>query len=130
MSNLHQLIGHLADRFLPIAVRRHSFFVNNIPPELQIDHNDDVLTTVLSGMLSEVVSHTNDSCIRFSARRYGYVIVLEMQQCGNGFRYSESIVLQQVQQLAEKIGGCLHINQEEPAKSIIALSFPNLPAVA
>jgi hypothetical protein len=61
---------------LPLFITK--VFINPISIDMQIGYNGDVLTSVVSEMLSEAIAHTSGSCIRFSARCYGYGIVLKM----------------------------------------------------
>ena len=88
------------------------------------------MASIISGMIATAVSNTRDNCIRFSAKKYGYVLVLEIQESGRVNNFPINADLQQIQGMAEKIGGCLFINTQKEEKVIMSFSFPNLPVAA
>lgn len=130
MDTLKQLTSRLAGTFLPVAVRNQSFFMNDIPEHMPVEHNREWISSIISGLLSAVVTHARDTCIRLTARKYGHVIVLEIQESGCISTYAMACGLQDVQTLAEKIGGCLTISINKEKTTTIAFSFPNLPIAA
>lgn len=130
VNTLHALTDRLAGSFLPAAVQNHNFFVNDIPDDLAVEYNKEWLCSVISGMLAEVVRQAKNTCIRLSARKYGYIIVLEIQQGGHPAAYAKSNTIGQLQVLAEKIGGCLHVTSARPRTNLLSFSFPNLPALS
>ncbi|WP_276500267.1 hypothetical protein [Terrimonas pollutisoli] len=79
-TGLHELTGRLIRTFIPRACSNRSFFVNDIPAGLTIASNLQMFATVLSGLLSAVVTHAKDSCIRLSAKTYGNVVMLELKE--------------------------------------------------
>src|SRR4051812_30384583 len=127
MNTLSQLVARLANNFMPIATRNRSFFINDVPQDMCVDHNREWISSVISGLLSAVVLHARDTCIRLSARKYGHVVVLEIQESGCISTYAMACGLQEVQSLAKKVGGSLNISIQRPASTRIAFSFPNLP---
>lgn len=129
METLQHLAGRIAGTFLPAAVRHNNFFINDIPADLPVDHNHEWVASVIGGMLATVIDHARDTCIRLSARKYGYVMVLEVRESGSINGYAMACGLQEVQGLAEKIGGCLNISITRP-ETTISFSFPNLPIAA
>jgi hypothetical protein len=126
MENLNELIDRLASVFLPAAKRNQSYFVNDVPSTLAIDANPQYIAPVVSRMISTVVSHVKNSCIRFSAKKHGHVVILEIQESGsvNGFALASE--LQQVNRLAEKIGGYLSISLPKAETTSIAFCFPGV----
>jgi|SRR5688572_10970710 len=130
MEPLHHLVDRLIPSFLPAALRNHNFFINDIPLDLPVEHNKEWVASIISGMIATAVSNTRDNCIRFSAKKYGYVLVLEIQESGRVNNFPINADLQQIQGMAEKIGGCLFINTQKEEKVIMSFSFPNLPVAA
>ncbi len=125
MENLNQLVDRLTAVFLPAAVRNQSFFLNDVPADLAIDSNPQHISPVVSRMIGAVVNHVRDTCIRFTAKKHGHIVVLELQESGsiNGFEMASE--LQQVNHLAEKIGGYLSITLPKAQTTSIAFSFPD-----
>jgi hypothetical protein len=130
MKNLNQIVNRLLSTHLSLAVRNHSFFVNDVPGDLPIDHNREWIASVISGLLSTVTGHAKNTCIRLSARRHGQIIVFTIQESGNTNSYAMAGELRQAYSLAEKIGGCLSISVPVMDNTTISFSFPNLPSIA
>lgn len=130
MDTLKQMTSRVAGTYLPVAVRNCSFFMNDIPDHMPVEHNREWVSSIISGLLSAVVTHARDTCIRLTARKYGHVIVLEIQESGCISTYAMACGLQDVQSLAEKIGGCLTISINREKTTTISFSFPNLPLAA
>ena len=129
-SNLKELISRLVNSALPTAVRRKSFIVNDIPCELYVAGNENILATVLSNLLNTVVSHTENSCVRVSAKVYGGIILVYMKDSGY---FNKSIVtcqLQELQLLAKKLGGCISVITRRTEAPSIAFSFPHMAKAA
>ena len=130
MENLKQLTSHLATKFTPLAVNNNSFFVNDIAGDILVGHNREWISSVISGLLAAIVSNTKDACIRFTAKKYGHVIVFEVEESGCIGSYAMACGLQDVQSLAARIGGTLNISIQKPSNTKVAFSFPNLPVAA
>lgn len=130
MDSLKQLTTRLAGNYLPVAVRNQSFFMNDIPESLKVEHNQEWISSIISGLLSTVVMHAKGTCIRLTAKKYGHVMVFEIKESGCISTYAMACGLQDVQTLAEKIGGCLTISLNKEKTTTIAFSFPNLPIAA
>lgn len=130
MNNLNQIVNRLTEANLPLAVRNHSFFVNEIPADLSVDHNKEWIASVIGGLLATVTGHANSTCIRLAAKQHGHVIVFTIQESGSSNSYAMAGELIQAFFLAEKIGGCLSISVPVIDHTTISFSFPNLPLLA
>jgi hypothetical protein len=126
---LQHLAGSVMKKLLPDAVQNKNFFINDIPSNLAVEYNQDRIIAVLEGLLRTVLYHSRETCIRLSARQYGYVVVLELKESGSINDYAMACGLQEVNSLAEMIGGCLSISVQKPMTTV-AFSFPNLPMAA
>ena len=131
MENLKQLIDRLTGVFLPAAVRNQSFFVNDVPNDLPIDNNPQWVASVVSRMLSTVVNHVKNTSIRLTAKKHGHQVILEVQESGSVNGFAMASELQQVNSLAERIGGHLNISLPKDNTTAIAFIFPNnMPSLA
>lgn len=130
MNNLHQIVNHLSCTYLPSAVCKHSFFVNDVPADLAIDHNREWIASVIEELLATVTGHANKTCIRLSAKKQGHFIVFTIQELGNSNSYAMAVELKQAFSLAEQIGGCLSISVPVIDHTTISFSFPNQPVLA
>ena len=78
MKNLNEIVNRLLNTHLSLAVHNHSFFVNDVPGDLPIDHQCEWISSVISGLLATVTDHARNTCIRLSARKHGHIIVFTM----------------------------------------------------
>lgn len=129
METLKALTGKLIQSFTNDAGKNQSFFINDIPSHVVVDHNQAWVSSVISGLLDTIVHHCRETCIRLTARQYGYVVVLEVRESGSINSYAMACALQTSNSMAEQIGGCLSISVHEPTTTV-AFSFPNLPIAA
>jgi len=129
-KTLDYLVNLLATSVLPTAVRRKSFIVNEVPHEFRIVADENMLASVLSGLLQTIVTHAENSCIRIAAKEYGNVILVHLKESGNFNNQAIANDLQQIQLLAKKLGGCVSISNRREENTTIAFSFPNLPHAA
>ena len=125
MENLKQLVDRITGVFLPAATRNQSFFVNDVPNDLPVDNNPQWVASVLSRMLSTVVNHVKNTSIRLTAKRHGHEVILEVQESGSENGFAMASELQQVNSLAERVGGHLSISLPKANMTAIAFCFLN-----
>jgi hypothetical protein len=128
---LQVMVNRISTSSLPAAIRKHSFIVNDIPADISVSTDENMLATVFGSLLNTVITHTENCCIRISAKLYGKVVLVNLREIhqanGQAFRGS----LRQIQQLAEKIGGAVSISRGQTKETTILFSFANnLPLAA
>src|SRR5690242_9004541 len=109
---LRHLAVHITDSFRPVAARNRSVFVNDIPEDLFIDTDTQLVASVLTGMVSAVVKNAKESSIRLSAKIYGNVVLVHVKDDNNHNYDSVESKLQQLLPLAEKMGGSLGVTSQ------------------
>jgi len=123
-GNLHQMVCFAASNSIPKAVQRNSFIVNEVAREFEIATDETILTTLLNNLLSEVVQHTKDSCIRIKAKEYDDIICVVIKDNSMFSNYSATGNLAKIKQLAKKMKGSLSIRNMEHKFTTILISFP------
>jgi len=127
---LSELASNLTTGFLPLARTNKSVIVNDIPEDLFIDTDIELVASIFAGLLAAVVKNAKESYIRLSAKVYGNVVLLHIKDLNN-FNYSPvENKVQQLQPLAEKIGGSVSVTSQRNNVATFAFSFPNLPLAA
>ena len=129
---LHLIVNRISAGSISSATRRHSFIVNDVPEDLQVNTTDEnMLATVFGSLLHTVINNTENCCIRISAKSYGKVVLLNIKE---SYQIKSSAFhgnLRQVKQLAEKIGGTISISSDRSQETNIVFSFlNNLPLAA
>ena len=126
MENLKHLVRRLTGNYLQLAVSNKSFFVNDIGDDLPVENNNERIASIITRLLSITAHQLKNTCIRLSARKNGYLTVLEIQESGTINSYALASDLQHVNLLAVQIGGFLSISIPKAKITTISFSFPGL----
>ncbi len=117
---LKQLVGHVAESILPTAVSRHSFFVNDISPDLQVSADPELLASLLSNLLQTAVAQTESDCIRISAYEQQEQVFLQVNENGRCYNTDIFKKMEQLMPMAAVLGGSVAIT---PANSGLELAL-------
>lgn len=126
-SGLYQLTNCLVNTLQPKATSNKSFFINEIPEQLPLAADRQMLTSVLNGLFSIVVSNTKDSCIRLTAKSYGNVVLVQVKESPNLNINAIESEVRKLQPLAEKMRGSVSVTSQRKKLTTITFGFPNLP---
>lgn len=121
MDNLYDMVERLMTSVFSAAIRNHNILVNEIPADLPVDHNDEWVASIITGILTIAATNTTGNFIKLSAKKHLHMLALEIQEF-NKIPFNNDI--RQLQKLAEKIGGSLSVSVQNPDKSVILFSFP------
>jgi hypothetical protein len=124
-NRLTDIVDRLINTLLPNAFRNKSFFVNDIPDHFQLSKDTPVITSVLGGLLSTVVSNAKGSCIWLSAKLHGNVILVDVKNDNGLNPHAIGCPLQRLQTLAEKDRGTIGFTSHQ--HSITSLTFGFYP---
>jgi anaerobic glycerol-3-phosphate dehydrogenase len=122
---LHLMVSRISASSLTSASRKNSFIINDVPADLQAHTDENMLAAVLGSLLNTVITHTENCCIRISAKLYGRVVLLQLKETHQFHSHALAVNLKQVQQLAEKIGGTISVSNNCREASTIVFSFVN-----
>jgi len=128
-TGLHELTTQLVNTFIPTASLNKSFFVNDIPARLPLETNQQMLASVLSGLLSAIVTHAKESCIRLSAKIYGNVVLVQVKDSASSNTYAVENEVRKLQPIAEKVFGSVSVTSQRKNLTTISFGFVNLPVI-
>lgn len=128
-SNLHVLTNDLIESVSSAAILNDSYFVNEMPTDLGIDTDPQLVASVLGGMLSTVARHAKGSVIKVSAKIYHDVILVHVKDYNDSQNHDIYHSMEALNPLAEKIGGVIDVNSYRLKVTTVVFSFPNLPMV-
>src|SRR5688572_3595118 len=111
-TGLHELTAQLVNTFIPTASANKSFFVNDIPAQLPMATNQQMLASVLSGLLSAMVTHAKESCIRLSAKLYGNVVLVQVKDSASSNTCAVENEVRKLQPVAEKMFGSVSVTSQ------------------
>jgi len=122
--SVKQVINSLLLSYQPVAVKQNSFFINEIPEELMIETDKNLLITLLGSLFYVIARCSNDTCIHVSAKGYDEVLLLYIKDSNSLNNYSVLASLQHLQLLADKLGGFFHLSGQDAKTTSIAFSLP------
>jgi hypothetical protein len=126
-STLHALVNDLIHDAAPIAVHNRNFVINNIPPDLKIEANSSIVSSVLRKLFNTVFRHTNNSGVMISAREYGMVVLVQVKSNGN-ISPGMPEDMNHASLKAQKTGGVLEVVHLGNKEASIAYCFLNVAA--
>lgn len=107
---LKKLTSSLFEEFLPAAVLHRNLLINDVPDNLFVEEDQALAKPVISGLLKNILSATENRCIRLSARIFEGIIFLNIT---DGKNNNHCGVIE---------------GYQERVTSIISLDSPNLAA--
>jgi signal transduction histidine kinase len=118
--SLHELVSGLVQSLLPVTLRGHNLVLNEIPRDLRVGADENMLAYVLWSLINAAIQSTQNDCIRIEALTAGDRLMIGIKGVGTYFRNTISREYRLVQHMAEKLGGSIHIETSK-----INLSWEN-----
>ena len=122
---LHKLVDKVSDSLAPAAHRNKSHIINNVSEEIYLEICEDKVASILSRLLNIVILHSENSCVRISAKLFNNIVLLHLKDDGCINYDSISYSLSDMQKQAEKIGGFVGFTSYRNKLTTIAFSFTN-----
>ena len=85
--SLHHLVNRLMDSFLPLAVSKNSFFINDTDANFNVQADEQELAFLVGNMMMNAIRHSRATCVRIDVVRKYNGIQLRIRNNG-AFYYS------------------------------------------
>lgn len=123
-QDLHELVEQLLDSLIPLAVKRGSFIVNDVPVSIRLYTDSNRLAHLIGELIGSCLQHQSNDCMTLSAKLFSSVILLHIKLN----KPIQSAVffnrLEELEPLAEEMGGCISIQPQHSGEGVnITLSF-------
>jgi len=122
---LQETVNRILASCMPSATRKNSFIINDVPTGMHVSTDEQRVASVFGAILNAVITHTENTCIRISAKFYGKVVLLHLKETHRLNSSAFVANFRQIQQLAEKIEGTVSISNHEGEATTIVFSFQN-----
>jgi C4-dicarboxylate-specific signal transduction histidine kinase len=129
-SSLYHLINDVTQSLAPDTFRSKSAIINDVPEDLIVNTNKELLASVLSSLMNLVITNTENSRIRITSKQFGNVVLIHVKDDGCLSYDSISQRLTKIQSLAERLGGFVGFTSYRNKLTTIAFSFMNMDEVA
>jgi signal transduction histidine kinase len=67
--SLHDLVDRLMNSFLPLAVSKHSFMINDIEAGFNVQGDEQELAFVIGSMMMNAIKYSRSACVRIDVIR-------------------------------------------------------------
>ena len=121
--SLHNMVDRLMDSFLPLAVAKRSFIINDIDPEFNVEADEQVLAFVIGSFMSNMITSSKSVCIRVQAKRTENGLHLRVSNNGAFFYSTVANSFAPVVEAARQIGGHINIYNQKHEGTVITLSM-------
>jgi hypothetical protein len=123
--SLHKLVDDVINVSSPAPVHSKHPVVNNVPANLYVNTNENIVASVIDGLLHAVITNATDGDIYISAKEiFGNTVKVFVKDNNCYNTYGLACGLQKVVPLAEQIGGYLNIINQRQKITTIEFSFP------
>jgi C4-dicarboxylate-specific signal transduction histidine kinase len=107
--SLHKVVSELVQSLLPLMVKRHNLVLNEIPRDLCVGADENMLAYVFWALINGAIQSTQNECIHIEAITMGDRMMIRIKDVGTYFHHTISREYRQVQHVAEKLGGSISI---------------------
>jgi hypothetical protein len=123
--SLQKLVDDLIGKTSTNATVNKSAIRNTISPDLYINMNEDIVASVIEGMLTSMMANGTDGVIDITAKElFSNTIKLSVKDNNCYNTYAVACSLQNLVPQAERIGGFLNITNQRQKITTIEFSFP------
>lgn len=123
--SLHKMVDDVIRVSSPVPVHSQHPVVNNVPANLYVNTNEDIVASVLKGLINVVVNNATDGEIYISAKElFGNTVKVSVKDNNCYNTYAVACGLQKIVPIAEQIGGFLNIINQRQKITTIEFSFP------
>jgi hypothetical protein len=125
--SLHKLVDDVIKVSSPDPAHCKSHIANNVPSNFYVNTNEDIVTTVIRGLLHAVITNAADGDIHISAKElFSNTIKVSVKDNNSYNTYAIACSLQNMVPLAEQIGGYLNIMNQKQKITTVEFSFPDV----
>jgi C4-dicarboxylate-specific signal transduction histidine kinase len=107
--SLHKLVSGLVQSLLPLTVKRHNLVLNEIPRDLCVGADENMLAYVLWSLINGAIQSTHNECIHIEGVVMDDCMMIRIKDVGTYFRHTISREYRQVQHVAARLGGSIRI---------------------
>ena len=123
---IFDVIDRLSDSLEPLTISKNSFIVNDVPPDLFVGTDKNLIASVLSNLLNLLIGSEGSNTIQISAKLFGNVVLLHLKDQGGRDYSPVAQNILQIQPMVEKLKGFVGITSHRHDKTTIAFSFVNM----
>lgn len=117
--SLHQIVNRLQKSFMPLAVSRKSFIINDVDASLHLHADEQTLAFVVGNLLTNAISSSKSVCIRVEARQTDAGVQIRVRHNGASFHSTVANSFVQVMEAARSMGGNINIYNQRNEGTVV-----------
>jgi len=121
--SLHRLVDRLMLSFIPLAVSKNSFIINDIDIDFDLQADEQVLAFVIGNMMNNVISSSRSVCIRVEAVRKEHGIQVRVRNNGSYFYSIIANSFAPAVEAARQLGGHINIYNQKNEGTVVTFSM-------
>jgi signal transduction histidine kinase len=120
--SLKSLVNQLLNSFLPMAVAKKSFIINDVSKEFEVRANEQVLAFVIGSLMNNAILSSQNVCIRVEAVRKADGIYICVRNNGTCYYSTVANGFTQVVEAARSIGGHINIYNQRHEGTVVTFT--------
>jgi hypothetical protein len=120
------VIDRLSESLEPLTISNNVSIINDVPPDLFVGTDKNLLASVLSNLLNLLINHQDSGSIQISAKLFGNVVLLHIKDDGGRDFSPVAQNILRIQPMVEKLKGFVGITSHRNDRTTIAFSFVNM----
>ncbi|GGA97852.1 hypothetical protein GCM10011511_21470 [Puia dinghuensis] len=120
----------MVQSLLPETIRRDNLVLNEIPRDLRVEADENMLAYVLWRLINGAIQSTQNECIRIEAIATDDRLIIRIKDVSTNFRHIISREYRQVLHVAEKLGGSINIENGKEYGMNAAFCISSSPVAA
>ena len=121
--SLHKLVDQLMLSFIPLAVNKKSFIVNDVNEAFRLEADEQVLAFIIGNLLNNAITSSDHVCIRIEAVKQSQGIQIRVKNNGTNFYSTVAHGFSEVLAAARSMGGNINIYNQRHEGTVITLSM-------
>jgi len=121
--SIHQLINQLMNSFIPLAVAKKSFIINDVDESFEMNTDQQILAFVIGNLLNNAVTSSQSVCIRIEAVKKPGGVHIRVRNNGSCFYSTVAHGFSDVVAAARSIGGNINIYNQRNEGTVITFSM-------
>lgn len=121
--SLHKLVDQLMLSFIPLAVNKKSFIVNDVNEAFELHADEQVLAFIIGNLLNNAISSSDHVCIRIEAVKQPKGVQIRVKNNGANFYSTVAHGFSEVLAAARSVGGSINIYNQKHEGTVITLSM-------
>jgi C4-dicarboxylate-specific signal transduction histidine kinase len=117
--SLHQIISRLQNSFIPLAVSKKSFIVNDVDAGLRLHADEQTLAFVVGNLLTNAINSSKSVCIRVEAIQTNTGVQIRVRHNDASFHSTVANSFVQVMEAARSMGGNINIYNQRNEGTVI-----------